>query len=54
MNLGFPDSDVWQIGDKIYFDISNTPVEKNSYLCQDFYLSAPPYNLIKISKSECL
>ena len=42
MSLELPDRDDWQVGDKIYFEISEIQVEKDSYFCQDLYLTAPP------------
>lgn len=49
----FPGTDDWLVGDKIYFEISEIPVEKY-LICQDFYATAPHYNLITISKNNCL
>lgn len=54
MSLRLPNEDYWQVGDIIYFEISEIPVEKDSYFCQDLYLTAPTYNLIRISKNNCL
>ncbi|MCC5938523.1 MAG: hypothetical protein JJU34_14685 [Lunatimonas sp.] len=54
MTLELPGIDDWQIGDKIYFEISETPESRDSYICQDLYPAAPPYNLINISTRECL
>jgi len=51
--MTFPGTPDWQIGDKIYFEISEIPAEKN-YICQDLYAAAPLYNLIRISKNKCL
>jgi len=54
MSHELPGTDEWQIGDKIYFEISEIPVEQDSYICQDLYAAAPPYNLIRISQNNCL
>ena len=54
MSLKLPGTYDWQIGDKIYFEISENPVSRDSYTCQDLYPAAPPNNLINVSKNNCL
>lgn len=44
----------WKIEDEISFNLGDVPVEEDSHLCQDLYATAPAYNLVEISKLECL